>query len=173
MAYTYSLLGSSTVGAGGTTSINFTNIPQNYTDLCLKVSCADDQTGSWQDAVIYFNNDTTSYSDKLVYTGNGSSASYAADTAGIVARVPASDSGVWLNAEFYIPNYTGNTNKSVSYDQVYSFNGSGSTYTFTGFTAGIWSKTSAINSISFTFTYGPKFIQNSTAYLYGIRAGEY
>ena len=38
MAYTYSKIASVTVGSGGSTSIEFLAIPQNYTDLVIKVS---------------------------------------------------------------------------------------------------------------------------------------
>jgi hypothetical protein len=47
MAYTYSKIASVTIGSGGSSSINFIAIPQNYTDLILKLSARDDTAGTY------------------------------------------------------------------------------------------------------------------------------
>lgn len=165
MPNTFTLISSATVGAGGATSVSITSIPNTYTDLCLKISAAND-TVTWIDWNIQFNSNTSSYSDRVLYTGNGSSASSTTDAA-ITPRTPLS-TDTWMNAELYIPNYLSSNNKSVSYDQAWSKNASGSGSTFNGLYAGLWSNTSAITSIQINASSG-KIAQNSTFYLYGIK----
>jgi len=165
MANTFELIASSTVGSGGASTVSFTSISSSYTDLCLKMSMANN-TASWVDWYIQFNSSTSSYTDKLVYTGNGSSASSTSDS-GIQPRTPLSTQA-WMNAEIYIPNYAGSTNKSVSLDQGWSRNASGNGSTFTGLLAGLWSNTAAITSIQIVPTSG-NIVQYSTAYLYGVK----
>jgi hypothetical protein len=165
MANTFTLIASKSSPTDGTTTISFTSIPSTYTDLCLKMYMAND-TGSWVDWVIQFNTNTSSYSDRVIYTGNGTSISGTTD-ASINLRTPLSTDS-WMNAEVYIPNYAGSNNKSVSFDQAWSRNGSGSGYTFTGSGAGLWANTAAITSLQIVTTSG-NMATNSTAYLYGIK----
>jgi hypothetical protein len=71
----------------------------------------------------------------------------------------------------YLPNYTGNNNKSYSIDQG-NENNSSPNY-LQGLVAGLWSQTSAISSISFGSVIdsngaSASFAANSTATLYGI-----
>ena len=40
---TFTLIASSTVGAGGASSIDFTSIPSTFTDLCLEASLRSDK----------------------------------------------------------------------------------------------------------------------------------
>ena len=61
MPNTFTLIASSTVGAGGASSIDFTSIPSTYTDLVIKASLRSDRnTGSATYLTITFNNDTGS-----------------------------------------------------------------------------------------------------------------
>ena len=64
-----------TVGSGGAASIEFTNIPQTYTDLMILYSSrsAGNVTGSWS-CKWSFNGATTSYTTRGLF-GDGSSAS--------------------------------------------------------------------------------------------------
>jgi hypothetical protein len=47
MANTYEIISSVTVGAGGAAYIEFTNIPQTYTDLNLVFSGRNTSSGDW------------------------------------------------------------------------------------------------------------------------------
>jgi hypothetical protein len=113
-----------------------------------------------------FNNSSTSFSAKTL-NGNGSSAASNNVTNNLVTGVmpPSSYTATtFSNGAFYIPNYTGGTNKSFSLDVVPENNATG---TEMRLTAGLWSNTSVINQITFDHPTGT-FVQYSTAYLYGV-----
>ncbi len=165
---TYTLISAVTVGSGGAATIDFTSIPSTYTDLVLKASLRG-PTGyasDTMDTYLRFNGTTTNYSDRLLY-GTGSAAASLSETpTGINFRVVGQNStaSTFGNAEIYIPNYAGSTNKSVSVDAVTENN---ATSVLTQLEAGLWSNTAAINQITLVpFTTG--FAQYSTAYLYGV-----
>ena len=67
---------------------------------------------------------------------------------------------------FYIHNYAGSTNKSVSVDAVGEAN---ATYAEMDLLAGLWSNTDAITSVSIKPNIGSNFVIYSTAYLYGVK----
>lgn len=164
MAYTYSKLASTTVGAGGTSAITFSNIPQNYTDLVVKYSIRTDVNG-FRDLYIAFNSSTTSFTNRFV-EGNGTSA-LSASTVRYLSTLGGTNTtaSTFNNGEFYVPNYSGSANKSFSSDAVGENN---ATTTYATLAANLWSNTTAINSISLTPSNG-NFVQYSTATLYGIR----
>jgi hypothetical protein len=165
MASTYTLITSSTVGSGGSSGIDFTNIPQTYTDLKVVYS-ARAASGTTLDIYIKFNSSTTGYSRKLLY-GTGSSALSLGDSSNlyITAMSAANNTAnTFSNGEFYIPNYISSNNKSVL-GFVVTENNATLAYIFNA--AGLWSNTSAITSISI-IPDGVNFAQYTTAYLYGI-----
>jgi hypothetical protein len=160
-----------TVGVGGTASISFTNIPQNYTDLKVVASCRVSRAGVTGSTIaMIFNGVTSGYSDRTL---RGSGIAAASSTfAGADIRdfiVPAADAtaNTFSNQEFYIPNYAGSTNKSISIDSVMEDN---VTQASSNLTAGLSSNPAAITSITFTEPNGPSnFVQHSTFTLYGIK----
>lgn len=165
---TYTLISSVTVGAGGAASISFSSIPSTYTDLCLKLSARLDsnpQSGLWSSIYIALNSSSSNFSYRLLY-GSGSSAASQTGTTEIAwVDSSAATANTFGNAELYIPNYAGSTNKSISTDFVQESNASAS---LMGLNASLWSNTAAINAISFTPPSG-NFAQYTTAYLYGIK----
>jgi len=166
MANTYTLIASSTVGSGGAASIDFTSIPSTYTDLVLICSLRVARASTVNNTVIKFNSSSSSYSEKILY-GNGSSAGSYSDTQIYdVNNAANSTSNTFANSQFYIPNYTGSANKSVSNDSVAENNATAAT---SQLVAGLWSNSAAISSISLTDYSGTNFVQYSTAYLYGVK----
>ena len=167
MANTFVKIASTTVGSGGAATIDFTSIPSTYTDLCLKVSARGNYAGVGGTLKIEFNGSTSNLSSRLL-EGSGSSAySFSGSTTlqiagGTNANNTASTFG---NADFYIPNYAGSTNKSVSIDGTGENN---ATENYQGLTAGLWSNTAAITSIKLIIV-AANFVQYSTAYLYGVK----
>jgi len=166
MAFTYSKLAETTVGAGGTSTITFSNIPQNYTDLKVVVSARTDRASVQDIMLLSFNGSTASFSARYL-EGNGSSTgSYTDQPRGFGnasgANATASTFG---NTELYIPNYTSSSNKSWSGDGV---NETNATAAFSSLFAGLWSNTAAITSITLTGN-SSNFTQYTTATLYGIR----
>lgn len=170
MAFTYSPIASVTVGSGGASTIDFTNIPQNYTDLVLRFSARTNRASVVDDVAISFNGSTTSFSGREIY-GDGAAAASITTTraAGVTAGANATAS-TFGNSEIYIPNYVGSANKSFSVDGVQETNGNTA---YMVLLAGLWSNTVAITSISLSPLNGTSFNQYSSATLYGIRANEY
>jgi hypothetical protein len=172
MAYTHSLLASATVGSGGAAEINFTNIPQNYTDLCLKIS-ARSNDATYREIWLTINGSTTNGSARALRgDGANTATSYTASRVQATGytNTTGSTANTFTSVEIYIPNYTSTNFKSFSSEGVTENN---TTQAFTELDASIWSNSSAITSISLVLSSGASFVQNSTAYLYGIRAGEY
>lgn len=167
MADTFKKIASVTVGVGGAASMEFTSIPATFTDLILYVSTRSSTT---EDSFgIRFNNDSaTNYSFKQI-NGNGSvAASAGGTTSNKILGGRQSESGYTANTfgnnSFYIPNYAGSANKSVSVDGV---NENNATTVRTQLTAGLYPQTTAITRIDVIPDAG-NFVQYSTATLYGI-----
>jgi hypothetical protein len=164
------LITSVTVGAGGAASVTLPatgTIPQTYTDLKVVVSSRSARGGGQvSDGIaIQFNGSTSNLSMRYL-DGNGSAASSSTDTA-IWTRTSASGAtaSTFGNAEFYIPNYTSSSFKSVSVDGVSENN---ATSAFTMLSAGLWSNTAAITSIRLISINSENLVEGTTAYLYGI-----
>lgn len=159
-----------TVGAGGAASIQFTSIPQTYTDLIVKLSVRTTRPGIDVDDEIYleFNGSGgTAYSVRVV-EGNGTTprSAQTLSSANMGRGIAPSDNATantFSNCEYYIPNYAGSTNKSVSFDNTMENN---ATNSIMNLASGLWSNTSAITSIRFTAV--GTFDQYSTATLYGV-----
>jgi hypothetical protein len=170
MAHTYSKIATYTVGSAGVGTINFTNIPQNYTDLKLVVSGRTNNAQLYDYLTIRFNSTTTPYSSRVVY-GTGGGAASTASASDITFGGLNGDSATantFANSEYYIPNYTGSNYKSVSQDGVEE--SSATSVVFAFLTVGLWSSVDPINSISLSMAFGTLFKQHSTAHLYGIKA---
>lgn len=158
-----------TITVGSTAAnIEFTSIPQTYTDLYLLVSGR-----SNVDSVelrIQFNSDTGSnYNGRLLF-GSGSSAATQSASGTYLAPMgsgfSSSTSNTFSNTLIYIPNYTISTGKSVQVDASIENNATeGYNAIFTGY----WSGT-AITSIKL-LAQGGSFVQYSSASLYGILKG--
>ena len=163
----YNLIATTTVGVAGAASIVFSSIPQTYTDLVLKISGRTNYGALFDDTIIEFNGVSTNISSKWLQ-GNGTSASSnnSSTIAPLFEQGSTSTAGVFSNTEIYIPNYTGSTNKSFSMDNVTETN---ATTIYTRLTAGLWSNTSAITSITYKSFYASTIQQHSSASLYGIK----
>lgn len=158
------------VGAGGQAAIEFTNIPQTYTDLCLKISSRDDRGGGTVNNLfsISLNNSTSNFSNRQLW-GSGSAASSVTDPFGVTNMVAfetgsGATASTFANTEIYIPNYASSNNKSISIDAVSETNG---TTAYTVLNAMLWSNSAAITSIKITPDTA-NFVQYSTATLYGV-----
>jgi hypothetical protein len=167
MANTYTLIQTTTVGSGGQASIEFTAIPQTYTDLLCVLSLRTNQAAISDDIEIQFNTLTTNRSSKTLYGFGAGSASISSSTAiYLTANGATSTSLCFSSGSVYVPNYTGATNKSVLSDSLYEQN---TTSVFQGMSTGLWSSTAAITSIKFISAYGTTIQQHSSASLYGIK----
>jgi hypothetical protein len=166
----YSLIAKTTVGSGGTMAISFTSIPQTYTDLVLLVTARNGvynyggffmklNGSAWLsdvDAKRLIGETTTTYSNNSEeMTWNNSS--YTA--------------GAFSNGQMYFSNYTGSGVKPVAFEGVQAHNGQGPVIHITSW---IWNQTAPITQIEIgnfdNLFQNDRFVQNSTAYLYGIKS---
>lgn len=169
MPLTYQAIGSVTVGAGGAASIDFTSIPNTFTDLLLKLSSRSTTNSTAVGAIL--NSDTGSNYTTRAIEGSGNTAytfsgTYSSLQMGSSNGGTDTTSNTFASSELYIPNYAGSSNKSASSDAVTENNG---TTAYVTVRASIWSNTAAITSISLRNTNGNNFVQYSTATLYGIK----
>jgi hypothetical protein len=172
MANTYSLIEAKTLGSD-VASVEFTLIPQIYTDLILKLSI---RTAGSTGVTYAFNgmtanNTTTGYSDVHLYGDGSSPSSFANATAtsyrqSIMSNRLSTTASIFASTDVYIPNYTGSTAKSISVDSVTEHN-SASAYAI--LSANSLSNTAAITSLEIFNLDSDNFLTNSTFYLYGIK----
>jgi len=151
-------------------SVTFSSIPQGYTDLIVKFSTRETDAGSFGHFGIIFNSDTGANYASQNFRADGASNSssfstgsnYISASYGNAAGSTANTFGI---GEVYIPNYTGSNQKSVTMESANETN-SATAYMF--LTAGLWTSTAAITSITFKQTITGIFVANSTFTLYGI-----
>ena len=169
MALTYVAIATVTVGSGGAANIEFTSIPGTYTDLLVKTSLRCNSASAGADFVLVTLNGSTSNFTGIYLINNAGSVSSANNVERGVAVVNrnGSTTSTFSNGEFYIPNYAGSTNKSISADMTTEKNGT--TGYFQVLKAGLWSNSAAITSIKLEDEGGHNFAQYSTATLYGIK----
>lgn len=175
MANTFVALATVTVGSGGASSVTFSNIPQTYSDLVVKHSARMDSSSADGYTVLAINGNTSTNNVTNRYVlGNGANASSINNTvfasAGFCSANNATAS-TFGNGEYYIPNYTGSTSKSISSDSVGENNG---TTAYAGLIASLSSPTSAITSITLSGGNNStgataNFMQYSSFTLYGIK----
>jgi hypothetical protein len=160
------------VGAGGAANIEFTNITGSYTDLIILLSARSNQGNVWDWLTVAFNGNAASYSGRRLY---GSGTAVSSNTNGVSTYLEnglingnTSTANIFANVLIYIPNYSGNTNKSVFIDSASENNGN-EAYQHIG--ANLWANTSAITSITLDSQAGGSWQQYSSATLYGITSG--
>lgn len=167
----YVLIQEITVGAAGASSVTFNNIPQTgYTDLKIVASARTNDGSTQLSHIISFNGSTASRTDRyLIGSGSAASSGSGASTMRITWGLNGggTTSNTFGNSEIYIPNYNStSTNKSFSADGVLENN---ATAAGVGMTAGLWSSTAAITSVTLTPESG-SYVQYSTFSLYGLAA---
>jgi hypothetical protein len=165
---TYTLIQKTTVTSAGASSISFTNIPPTFTDLVVMCSLRNETNGTAQSGWVKFNGSSTGYAHKYL-GGDGASAGSAGDASATRIYIGQVDgatatANTFANVSIYIPNYTSANYKSVSIDGVQETN---DTTAYATLSAGLWSNTDAITSISLETTAG-NYVQYSSASLYGV-----
>lgn len=153
-------------------SVTFSNIPQTgYTDLKLIASARSaSATGdSSQTFSLSFNGLTTNRSQRQIYAYGTTVASdsSASNIIGSVMNGTTGTANTFTNCEFYIPNFTSNTAKSISLDKTNESNtASGNSLSIA---SALWNSIAAITSITLTAD-SNSFAANSTFSLYGLAA---
>ena len=161
-----------TVGAGGSSSANFTSIPSTYKHLQVRVLGRNTRASSSDDrAILRFNSDSGSnYSYHYIY-GNGSSVAVTGQT-----NQTEIDYAIYFTASTAQANTFGvgiidildygdtNKYKTVRCLSGYDLNGSGVAW----MTSGSWRSTSAVTSVNVIPANG-NFPQYTSIALYGIK----
>ena len=165
MANTFKKIQTVTVGSGGAASIEFTSIPQTYTDLKIVLSARCDVAFGAEEFNAQFNGTTTNLSYRRV-VGVPNTGAVNSDTSNLgYVNGNTADANSFSNTEIYIPNYTSSNNKSYSCDSVTETN---ATATRPNFAAGLWSNTAAITSVKLISSTSATMMQYSSATLYGV-----
>ena len=117
--YAENLISSVTVGSGGASSIDFTSIPQTYTDLVVRWSTRGTAATVYDQVYVKFNN-TTSNLSYLRLSGTGSAAQSTSGSDGYTGagQGSASTANTFDNGEIYITNYTSSNYKSFYSDEI-------------------------------------------------------
>jgi hypothetical protein len=158
-----------TVGSSGASVIDFTNIPQNYTDLKLVVSGRQNAGGGAAYARLSFNNDATTTNTtfrNMVTEGSTTVSTYAQSAYGtggetLIGALPGTTS-TFGYTEIYIPNYS-------SYNiKPYSINSAIPNLLWWWQGSHLYNSTRPITAIKYTNS-SYNLTQHTTATLYGIR----
>ena len=162
----YESIATTTVGAGGSSSVTFSSIPSTYTHLQLRIFAS--PTASGPNFNIRFNSDSgTNYAQHQIY-GTGATVGANSNTAQNKGYlVSSATSSTYYSAAITdILDYT-NTNK---YKTVRSLGGwdTNSTSDEINFRSVLWLNTSAISTITLLPDSG-NFAQYSSFALYGIK----
>ena len=168
----YESIATTTVGAGGATTITFSSIPSTYQHLQIRVLARTNRSAGTDIMSMRMNSDTgNNYADHLVY-GDGSSAQTDRNSTygKINIQRVASDN---LSASIFSPfvidilDYA-NTNKykTIRYLGGFDANGSGRI----GLGSGLWQNTAAVTSITLEgLEFSSNYNQYSSFALYGIK----
>jgi hypothetical protein len=167
MANTLKKIQTVTVGSGGAASMDFTSIPQTFTDLKVVVSARTTAAANRGSLLLELNGSSSDFTARALYGEDNTTGSEIPSPARRVGVVPAANAtaSAFGNAEIYIPNYTSANFKSISTDIVFDQNSS-SVYDLY-VTATLWSNTAAITSLSLKPS-ADNWAQYSTATLYGV-----
>ena len=150
-------------------SIEFTSIPQTFTDLVLLSSARTDRAENFGDVItIRPNGSTSGISGRRLYgTGSTSVSNTTSFIPAAMASTTNQTSNTFGNSICYIPNYTSANQKSFSLDGVSENNAVSAIQIIS---AGLWTGTSAITSFILIAEFGALQI-GSVFSLYGVTKG--
>lgn len=159
-------------------SINFSNIPQTYTHLQLRVTTRNDRADNGaQSTTIAFNGDIThtNYRSHILYyaasaanpasEANQLSGYYAAIGYTSAANMTANVFGIQV---IDILDYS-NTSKNTTVRTLFGLDSNSATAGYAGFASSLWMNTAAVSYISMTTLPSANFVTNTSVALYGIK----
>ena len=150
-----------TVSGTSTTSITFSSIPQDGTDLVLLVSARDSVN---ENLFLRVNTDAFIFTARRL-VGNGSTVSSSSTGDVPSTQATASTSNTFSNGSYYFSNYTSGTTKTISVDTVSENNG---TLAYQMIQAASYPDNDPITSVGFD---GGTILAGSTFSLYKITKG--
>jgi hypothetical protein len=161
----YDSIATTTVGAGGVSSITFSSIPSTYKHLQIRLF----SNAGGNDTFYQFNGDTgANYTRHFLY-GNGTSAlagsSISVDSGSIAYSAPTANTNVFGAAIFDVLDYA-NTSKNTTTRSITGFNNNGIGLVVQY--SGLWLNTAAVSSIVMR-PYAGNFNQYTSVALYGVK----
>lgn len=168
MANTFELISTITVPSGGAAAIEFTSIPQTYTDLQIVFSARNTNTASGY-AANWIRINGADISERNFVSDNGSVGSYSGTTMRLDTISDSNTANTFTSLSVYITNYAASGSyKSLSVDDTFESNGG---YRQAGIWSGQYASNTPITSVSYINSSPTIFKQYSTASLYGITKG--
>jgi hypothetical protein len=169
----YDSIATTTVGAGGASSITFSSIPSTYTHLQIRGIARTTASQDRESIKLTFNSDTGSNYARHSLWGSGSSVSayggaseaYVLLTDFAAATATASIFGTAITD---ILDYA-NTNKNTTVRSLGGVDLNAAVTVFDGLNSGLWMNTAAVSSITLTPFSGSNLTQYSSFALYGIK----
>ncbi len=165
-------IATTTVGAGGTSTITFSSIPSTYQHLQIRCTIQENATGSaFDNLVARFNGDSSSNYSRHQLVGDGSAlsafglASRTFAVCGFGVRNATGASNFSPNVIDILDYANTNKNKTVRALAGADWNGAGSV----ALLSAAWFSTSAITSIVLSLDSSLNFTQYSSFALYGIK----
>ena len=152
-----------------TASMEFTSIPQTFTDLVLLISARTENNNGTLE--VYFNTDTTNSNyTNLRFAGDGSNPYSELNNNPYfsVSTRNNQTSNTFSSSRIYITNYTSSVAKSISSDATPENNG---TSADSMFISGRWTGTVAVNRIFIRPILAANLSSGTTMSLYGILRG--
>lgn len=167
----YESISTTTVGAGGSSFVEFTSIPSTYKHLQVRMLTRGSISATGTNVNIQFNSDTGNNYITHWLDGNGTTALgensgtgtpviYLGYGAGANASASVFGSSVWDILDY------ANTNKTTTCRSLCGFDNNGSG--FVALISGLWTSTAAVTSLKISPNSGT-FSQYSSFALYGIR----
>lgn len=164
---TYKLLASNTVGSGGASSITFSSISQDYTDLAIRISCRTNSTSTGDGFTIALNGSTASFTTKSLFGDSASARSGSSTTAGVgVVSGTSQATNIFASTDIYITDYSSSNFKPILIENANDSNSALQAYVFQA--GKLWSNTAAITSFTLTPDTG-SWIEYTSVYVYGIK----
>jgi hypothetical protein len=149
-------------------SIEFVSIPEDFTDLVVLASVRGARSAILEVIRLHFNSSLSGYSRRTLFSEGGAFGSETqTDRLLCAINGNTSTSNNFSNFSVYIPNYRANKNKPFFADSATEHDGS---LTAIWLTAGLWSNTDPITSLSFV-PGNANLLTGSTISLYGVKKG--
>lgn len=163
---TMTLIQSITVDSSGPLIVEFTAVPQSFTDLVVVGSVRANRATPMDEMRIRLNNSTATSGPRL--RGNGVSASSVTDNIPELANGTTSTANTFSNFQIYVPNYTSAAEKTFSVDGVTENN---ATEAYQSIMAGNTEITATVTSVRLDTRSAVAILENSYFALYGITKG--
>jgi hypothetical protein len=172
----YDSIATTTVGAGGTSTVTFSSIPSTYKHLQIRaIARCGANGGKADDIVLTFNSDTGANYTQHLLVGNGSTAaSYSATGQNFIKGV-AYAAGQTASANIFgtgivdVLDYT-DTNKNTTVRALAGLElNEANTFAQIQLWSGLWINTAAVTSIEIKSNVSSTISQYSQFALYGIR----